>query len=159
MTKSPLENFIDSNKEKCILLQWVGGKLRRFLITENCYQWLLFPVHLEPGYHQLALWLIPPSWMKRSSSAYAVLFAPGTKIYTKALRKPAGFGFHMTPAIASKNNFSHFDNVTRFSTNFSGEHQIGVTSSNWDPTIESVQFEVALLREMRAFEAGLLHRP
>lgn len=156
MDTNPLEDFIQSKQDSCTLIQWIGGNLKRFLLPNSLYQWVLFPTQLEPGYYFLALLLKPPPLMKRPSNAYAVLFAPKQKIYQKALSKPAGFGFHMTPAIASNDTFFFTRNVTTISTNFAGEHLIGVTTRDWEAGIEAVRFEVALLRENRVFDSGIL---
>jgi len=109
------------------------------------YNWIIFPVNLQPGYYQIALALL--NFLKnRPVTAYAVIFPPGAKNLEKYPLSPIGFGFHITPAIASQNRFEIHRNTTRVATQLSGMHMLAVTSRDWYAEIADVGFEVALLK-------------
>lgn len=141
-----LMDYIDDVKESFVPELFLGGKLHPFNLARNTYNWVLFNIDLHPGNFRLCLQLVS-EWHLRPVTAYAVAFAPGEKPIKKAATGEFGFGFNITPAIASGNNFLLSRNVTDFITRFNGTHQIGVTTSFWTPDIEKTCFEVLLLRK------------
>ncbi len=145
-----IEEYIQSEKGSLELLFWAGGKLRPFIIRKNHYQWVLFPVFLQPSYCRLALEL-KPSPNLRHVTAYAILFSPGSKAYEKYPLSFIGLGFHDTPAMASQNSFLLYRNLSEFTTHISGTYTIGVTTRDWNADVENVNFEVALLRKYKSF--------
>jgi len=126
---------------------WVGGFLRPFDLPKGQYRWVLFPIDLCPGQYRLCLMLVS-KWLIRPISALGMAFAPGEKVLTQRDSSGFGFGFSITPAIASGNTFYAFRNTTNFSTRFNGIHQLGVATSYWSDDVEKTCFEIMLLRKI-----------
>ncbi|HEY60739.1 MAG TPA: hypothetical protein G4N92_08685 [Anaerolineae bacterium] len=145
-----IEDYIKLKDDSCDWIIWLGGRLKPFLMTENKYQWVLFPIELEPGYYQIALMINPPLNSK-PISAYAVAFPPDATIYDSCPIKYAGLGFHTTPAIASGNTFMIVRNVCKFNTIYKGVHTIGVTTRDWVSDVEKVSFEFTVLKERKKY--------
>jgi len=129
---------------------WAGGKLKPFQLVTRRYQWILFPINLQPGYYRIALTLtsIPQD---KTVTAYAIAFLPGEKDLNKYPLSSIGFGFHMTPAIAARDLFETHRNVTNFETTASGIYNIAVTTRDWSAEVEKVTFEVALFKSKMGF--------
>jgi len=140
-----VEQYIAYARDTHFLVLWGGGRLQPFRLMESRYRWTLFPIQLEPGYYRIVLsQTFEPH--KKSIIAYAIAFQPGKHDIEKYPLSPIGFGFHMTPAIASSNCFETHRNVTNFETPQSGVHTLAVTTRDWSADVEQATFEVALLK-------------
>lgn len=140
-----VEEYISYCQDQYDLVFWGGGKLRPYDLLKTHYNWIFFPVSLQPAYYRLALVLLSFPKVK-PVTAYAVAFPPDSKNIKNYPLSPIGFGFHITPAIASKNRFEVRRNTTEFATQMSGEHTVAVTSRDWFAEVEQVIFEVALFK-------------
>ena len=140
-----VEEYIQYSQDQYDLVLHGGGKLRPYNLLKTHYNWVFFPVVLQPGYYRIALVLLTFPKIK-PVTAYAVAFPPDAKKIEDYPLSPIGFGFHITPAIASKNRFEIRRNTTRFATQLSGEHTVAVTTRDWFAEVEQVAFEVALLK-------------
>jgi hypothetical protein len=140
-----MEEYITYCQDQYELVLWSGGKLRPYNLVKTHYNWIFFPVDLQPGYYRIALVLLTYPKVK-PVTAYAVTFPPNTKNIENYPLSPVGFGFHITPAIASKNRFEVRRNTAQFATQVNGEHTVAVTSRDWFAEVEGVVFEVALFK-------------
>ena len=146
-----LSEYLDSVREIYIKELYIGGKLQPFNIQDNFYRWVLFPVDLVPGYYRLCL-MIVSDWQVRPLTAYAMIFTPGEKIKATTDPHTLGYGFQITPAIASGNQFFLSRNITDFTTRYSGVHQIGVTTTYWTDDAADTCFEILLLRKKQRLQ-------
>ena len=97
-----IEEYIEYSQNTYDLILWGGGKLKVYLMIKARYQWVLFPDFLQPAYYRIAL--ILPSFPKiKPVTAYAIAFPPNAKHIEKYPLSPLGYGFHIPPAIASRN--------------------------------------------------------
>lgn len=140
-----VEEYIPYCQDQYDLMLWGGGKLRPYNLVKSHYNWVLFPASLQPGYYRIALALLAFPKIK-PVTAYAVAFPPGTKKIEDYPLSPIGFGFHITPAMASRNRFEIRRNTTRFVTQLSGEHTLAVTTRDFFAEAGDVVFEVALFK-------------
>ena len=140
-----VEEYIQYSQDVYDLLLWGGGKLKAYNLMKTRYQWVLFPILLQSGYYRIALALASFPKIK-PVTAYAVAFLPDAKNIENYPLSPLGFGFHITPAIASKNRFEIRRNTTRFSSTLAGVHTLAVTTRDWFVEVEEVIFEVALFK-------------
>lgn len=140
-----VEEYICYCQDQYDLVLWGGGKLRPYNLLKSQYNWVLFPANLHPGYYRIALALLTFPKIK-PVTAYAVAFPPGTKKIENYPLSPIGFGFHITPAMASKNRFEIRRNTTRFVTQLSGEHTLAVTTRDFFAEVAEVVFEMALFK-------------
>lgn len=155
MSDLKLESSIKSLSDYLIFCEdnyfvefWIGGKLRPFDLSRSQYRWVVFPHDLSPGVYRLCL-MLTLSQAARPMRAYGVAFAPGEKVPAKVNTTRLGYGFNMTPAIASGNSFYSDSNITEFRTRFCGAHQLGVTTQNWSTEAENTAFELLLLRNKK----------
>jgi hypothetical protein len=140
-----VEEYIPYCQDQYDLIMWGGGKLYPYNLLKSHYNWVFFPTNLQPGYYRIALALLTFPKIK-PVTAYAVAFPPGTKKIEDYPLSPIGFGFHITPAMASKNRFEIRRNTTRFVTQLSGEHTLAVTTRDFFAEVADVVFEVALFK-------------
>jgi hypothetical protein len=140
-----VEEYIAYCQDQFELVLWGGGKLRPYNLLKSHYSWVFFPANLQPGYYRIALALLTLPKIK-PVTAYAVAFPPGTRKIEDYPLSPIGFGFHITPAMASKNRFEIRRNTTRFATQQSGEHITAVTTRDFFAEVSEVVFEVALFK-------------
>jgi hypothetical protein len=140
-----IEEYIQYSQQTHDLFLWGGGKLKTYNLIKTHYQWVLFPIFLNSGYYRIALVLLSFPRVK-PVTAYAVAFPPDAKNIEKYPLSPIGFGFHITPAVASKNRFEIRRNTTDFATPLSGVYTIAVTTRDWFAEVEEVIFEVALFK-------------
>jgi len=141
-----LQDYLHLHEKKYSLLFYAGSRLAPFDLKGNAYQWILFPVDLLSGNYKLCL-LLPGNNHYQPISAYGMVFAPGEKIIKQPVLNTLGYGFQITPAIASANRFLTYQNTTDFKTIFSGVHQIGITTTSWTEDVADTVFEVMLLRK------------
>jgi hypothetical protein len=140
-----VEEYIQYSQDTYDLVLWGGGKLRAYNLMKSHYQWIFFPVFLRSGYYRIALVLL--SFPKtKPITAYAIDFPPDARNMENYPLSPLGFGFHITPAIASKNRFEIRRNTTKFATPLTGMHTVAVTTRDWFAEVEEIIFEVALLK-------------
>ena len=140
-----VEEYIQYSQNTYDLILWGGGKLKAYNLMKTHYRWVFFPVFLQSGYYRIALLLLSFPKIK-PVTAYAVAFPPDVKNIENYPLSPLGFGFHITPAIASKNRFEIRRNTTNFATPLTGIHTVAVTTRDWFAEVEEVIFEVALLK-------------
>jgi len=140
-----VEEYIRYSQDNYDLILWGGGKLQPYNLIKTKYQWIFFPVFLQSGYYRIALVLLSFPKIK-PVTAYAVAFPPDTKNIENYPLSPLGFGFHITPATASKNRFEIRRNTTDFASPLTGIHTIAVTTRDWFVEVENVIFEVALFK-------------
>jgi hypothetical protein len=140
-----VEEYIDYSQNTHHLILWGGGKLKTYNLIKTLYQWVFFPIFLHSGYYRIALVLLSFPRVK-PVTAYAVAFPPDAKNIEKYPLSPLGFGFHITPAVASKNRFEIRRNTTDFATPLTGVYTVAVTTRDWFAEVEDVIFEVALLK-------------
>ena len=140
-----VEEYIQYSQNEFDLVLWGGGKLRVYNLMKSLYHWVFFPVSLQSGYYRIALVLLSFPKVK-PVTAYAVAFPPDAKNIENYPLSPLGFGFHITPAMASKNRFETRRNTTNFATPLTGIHTIAITTRDWFTEVEDVIFEVALLK-------------
>jgi hypothetical protein len=145
-----VEEYIAYCQDQYDLILWGGGKLRPYNLMKSHYKWIFFPILLQPGYYRIALVLLTFPKIK-PVTAYAVAFPPDAKNIEDYPLSPIGFGFHITPAMASKNRFEIRRNTTRLATPLSGIHTVAVTSRDWFAEVEDVIFEVALFKSKMEF--------
>jgi hypothetical protein len=145
-----VEEYIAYCQDQYDLILWGGGKLRPYNLMKSHYKWIFFPILLQPGYYRIALVLLTFPKIK-PVTAYAVAFPPDAKNIEDYPLSPIGFGFHITPAMASKNRFEIRRNTTRLATPLSGMHTVAVTSRDWFAEVEDVIFEVALFKSKMEF--------
>jgi hypothetical protein len=141
-----LQNYFKNQEEKFTLLLYIGNRLIPFDLAENTYRWILFPVYLQPGNYKLCL-LLPGINRYQPISAYGMVFAPGEKIIKHPVQNTLGYGFQITPAIATARKFLPYQNTTEFKTNFDGVHQVGITTTYWTAQTADTIFEVMLLKK------------
>ena len=140
-----VEEYIQYSQSNYDLVLWGGGKLKVYNLMKTHYQWVFFPVFLQSGYYRIALLLLSFPKIK-PVTAYAIAFPPDAKNIENYPLSPLGFGFHITPAIASKNRFEIRRNTTDFATPLTGIHTVAVTTRDWFAEVEDVIFEVALFK-------------
>ena len=140
-----IEEYIEYSQNTYDLILWGGGKLKVYQMIKARYQWVLFPAFLQPAYYRIALILLSIPKIK-PVTGYAVAFPPDAKNIENYPLSSLGFGFHITPAIASRNPFNIRQNITDFDTPLTGIHTIAVTTRDWFAEVENVIFEVALLK-------------
>jgi len=140
-----VEEYIQYSQSNYDLVLWGGGKLKVYNLMKTHYQWVFFPVFLQSGYFRIALGLLSFPKIK-PVTAYAIAFPPDAKNIENYPLSPLGFGFHITPAIASKNRFEIRRNTTDFATPLTGIHTVAVTTRDWFAEVEDVIFEVALFK-------------
>jgi hypothetical protein len=140
-----VEEYIPYSQDQYDLVLWGGGKLRPYDLLKSHYKWIFFPITIKAGYYRIALVLLTFPKIK-PVTAYAVAFPPDARNMESYPLSPIGFGFHITPAIASKNRFEIRRNTTRFATQMSGMHTVAVTTRDWFAEVEEVIFEVALFK-------------
>jgi hypothetical protein len=140
-----IEEYIQYSQQTHDLFLWGGGKLKTYNLIKTHYQWVIFPIYLNSGYYRIALVLLSFPRVK-PVTAYAVAFPPDAKNIEKYPLSPLGFGFHITPAVASKKRFEIRRNTTDFATPLSGEYLVAVTTRDWFAEVEEVIFEVALFK-------------
>jgi hypothetical protein len=141
-----LEEYFKQVSDSYVQLFFVGGKLRPFDLRNDSYQWILYPVILDPGNYRLGINLKTNEFYK-PVSAYGMIFPPGEKAPLHPVRNSLGYGFQITPAIATIGKFLPYQNTTEFKTNFDGTHQIGVTTAYWTDEVAFVMFELMLLKK------------
>ena len=146
-----LQDYMRQLDDFYTLSFYLGGHLIQFDLKNDSYCWNLFPLQLAPGYYKLCL-LLPSRINYQPISAYGMIFAPGEKVTKHPIQNPLGYGFQITPAIASANQFLTYQNTTDFKTNFDGVHQIGVTTTYWTEEVSATIFEVMLLKKKRVSE-------
>jgi hypothetical protein len=142
---SSIEEYINYSQNNHDLILWGGGKLKAYNLIKTHYQWIFFPIFLHSGYYRIALILLTFPRV-RPVTAYAVAFPPDAKNIEKYPLSPLGFGFHITPAVASKNRFEIRRNTTDFATPLTGKYTVAVTTRDWFSEVEEVIFEVALFK-------------
>jgi len=140
-----VEEYIQYSQDTYDLVLWGGGKLKAYDLMKTHYRWVFFPVFLSSGYYRIALVLLSFPKIK-PVTAYAVAFPPDAKNIENYPLSPLGFGFHITPAIASKNRFEIRRNTTRFVTPLTGIYTVAVTTRDFFDEVENVIFEVALFK-------------
>jgi len=147
-----IEDYVHSVQDSYELLIWVGAKLLPFQITQNKYQWVLFPLQLSPGYYQIVL-QVHQSEDLRPVTAYAVIFSPGSKAYENYPLSFTGLGYHQTPAMTCSNSFLLVRNRVEYRTPLYGLHTLGVTTRDWIAEVSEAHFEVCMLRDKRKFRS------
>jgi hypothetical protein len=140
-----IEEYVIYSQNSHDLALWGVGKLKIYNLIKTHYQWIFFPIFLQSGYYRIALILLTFPKV-RPVTAYAVAFPPDAKNIEKYPLSPLGFGFHFTPAVASKNRFEIRRNTTDFATPLTGVYTVAVTTRDWFAEVEDVIFEVALLK-------------
>jgi hypothetical protein len=140
-----IEEYFNYSHDTHDLILWGGGKLKAYNLIKTHYQWVTFPIFLKSGYYRIALVLLSFPRV-RPVTAYAVAFPPDAKNIEKYPLSPLGFGFHITPAVASKNRFEIRRNTTDFATPLTGVYTVAVTTRDWFSEVEEVIFEVALFK-------------
>ncbi len=143
-----LADYLDFCKENYLLEFWIGGHLRPFDLSKSQYRWILFFRDLSPGCYKLCVMLTSKQLIRpiRPIRAYGLAFAPGEKVPLKIKADTFGYGFNITPAIATGSSFHSDSNTTEFRTRFNGIHQLGVTTPYWTDDVENTCFELMLLQ-------------
>ena len=122
-----LNDYLKFCEENFVIEFWIGGHLRPFDLSKSQYRWVLFPHDLCPGVYRLCL-MLTSDQLVQPFRAYGVVFAPGEKVRANINITGFGYGFNITPAIASGRSFYSDSNTTDFRTRFNGVHQLGVTT-------------------------------
>ena len=84
--------YIPYCQDQYDLVLWGGGKLRPYNLVKSHYNWIFFPVFLQPGYYRIALVLLTFPKVK-PVTAYAVIFLPATKNIENYPFLPSGLVF------------------------------------------------------------------
>ena len=86
-----LQDYFRGQEDKYTLLLYGGNRLIPFDLSGNVYQWILFPVDLEPGIFKLCI-LLPGENCYQPISAYGMVFVPGEKIIKHPVQNTLGYG-------------------------------------------------------------------
>jgi hypothetical protein len=97
--------------------------------------------------------------MTQPVRAYGLVFSPGEKIPSRVKTNNFGYGFNITPAVASGETFYASSNITDFRTRFEGLHQLGVASISWIDDVMTTNFELLLLKNRAIKYGGVIPPP
>jgi len=141
-----LSNYLLIERDRYSLQFWVCGKLIPFQLKDNSYQWVVFPVDLEPGNYRLCF-TVNMGGKRYPIIAFAVIYPFRIRTFPLPYIHLVGIGFKFSPLIVTSEQFTFSRNVSDFTVRQGGKFNISTTVSNWIPQVSNTTFEILLLQK------------
>ncbi len=140
-----LSNYLLIERERYSLQFWIGGKLIPFHLKNDSYQWIVFPVDLEPGNYRLCF-TVNMGGKRYPIIAFAVIYPFSVRTFPHPFYHLVGIGIEFSPMCVTNEQFTYFKNTSDFTVRQGGKFNICVTTSNWTPQVSKTTFELLLLK-------------
>jgi len=142
-----LSNYLLIERDRYSLQFWICGKLIPFQLTKDLYQWIVFPVDLEPGDYRLCF-TVNMGKKRYPIIAFAVIYPFSIRTFPHPYQQLVGIGFKFSPICITNEQFTYSHNTSDFTVRQGGRFNICATTSNWTPQVSKTTFELLLLQKL-----------
>ncbi len=141
-----LSNYLLIERDRYYLQFWICGKLIPFQLVNDLYQWVVFPVDLEPGNYRLCF-TVNMGEKRYPIIAFAVIYPSSVRTFPLPYQHLVGIGIEFSPICVTNEQFTFFYNTSNFTIRQGGKFNICSTTSNWIPQVSKTTFELLLLQK------------
>jgi hypothetical protein len=141
-----LGDYLLSEPDRYSLQFWICGKLIPFHLKNNSYQWVVFPIDLEPGNYRLCF-TVNTGEKRHPIIAFAVIYPFSIREFPIPFHHLVGIGFKFSPIRVTDVQFTYSRNTSDFTVRQGGKFNICATTPNWTPRVSKTTFELLLLQK------------
>ena len=141
-----LSNYLLIERDRYSLQFWICGKLIPFQLKNDSYQWVVFPIDLEPGDYRLCF-TVNMGEKRYPIISFAVIYPSSIRAFPIPYYHLVGIGFKFSPLCVTSEQFSYSRNTSDFTVRESGKFNVCATTSNWTPNVSRTTFELLLLQK------------
>lgn len=141
-----LSNYLLIERDRYSLQFWISGKLIPFYLKNDAYQWVVFPVDLEPGDYRLCF-TVNMGKKRYPIIAFAVIYPFSVRTFPAPYNHLVGIGFKFSPICVTSEQFTYSRNTSDFTVRQGGKFNICTTVSNWLSQVSNTTFELLLLQK------------
>ena len=141
-----LGDYLLTEPDRYSLQFWICGKLIPFHLKNDLYQWVVFPIDLEPGNYRLCF-TVNMGGKRYPIIAFAVIYPFSIRPFPIPYHHLVGIGFKFTPIHVTGEQFTYSRNTSDFTVRQGGKFNICATTSNWTSQVSKTTFELLLLQK------------
>ena len=141
-----LSDYLLIERNRYSLQFWIGGKLIPFQLKNDSYEWVVFPIDLEPGDYRLCF-TVNMGEKRYPIIAFAVIYPFSMRTFPLPYQHLVGIGFKFSPMCVTSEQFTFASNTSDFTVRQGGKFNICTTTSNWTPLVRKTTFELLLLQK------------
>jgi hypothetical protein len=141
-----LGDYLLTEPDRYSLQFWICGKLIPFHLKNDLYQWVVFPIDLEPGNYRLCF-SVNMGGKRYPIIAFAVIYPFSIRSFPIPYHHLVGIGFKFSPIHVTGEQFTYSRNTSDFTVRQGGKFNVCATVSNWIPQVSNTTFELLLLQK------------